>query len=172
MTSKPHWLIRKQVRIWIAQLHHVGASFVSLAPTYFISQSALTPLLLLSNCDPLCWARSWWAALRAAFFVSDTNIGFNRPCHVGASFVSLAPTYFISQGTLVLLSFLSHCIPLRRARSGRGRPAGGIPRLSHQEGRYLRPQMPPFLRGPMSSSGRIPALPSKNAREPCTGGAK
>ena len=28
-------------------------------------------LLLLSNCDPLCWARSWWAALRAAFFVSN-----------------------------------------------------------------------------------------------------
>ena len=25
------------------------------------------PLLLLSNCDPLRWARSWWAALRAAF---------------------------------------------------------------------------------------------------------
>ena len=26
------------------------------------------PLLLLSNCDPLRWARSWCAALRAAFF--------------------------------------------------------------------------------------------------------
>ena len=26
------------------------------------------PLLLLSNCDPLRWARCWWAALRAAFF--------------------------------------------------------------------------------------------------------
>ena len=59
--------------------YHVGASFVSLAPTYFISQSALTPLLLLSNCDLLCWARSWWAALRAAFFVSDRNISLNRP---------------------------------------------------------------------------------------------
>ena len=34
MTSKPHWPIIKQVRIWIAQLHHVGASFVSLAPTF------------------------------------------------------------------------------------------------------------------------------------------
>ena len=117
MTSKPHWLIRKQVRIWIAQLHHVGASFVSLAPTYFISQSALTPLLLLSNCDPLCWARSWWAALRAAFFVSDTNIGFNRPCHVGASFVSLAPTYFISQSALTPLLLLSNCDLLCWARS-------------------------------------------------------
>ena len=37
-------------------LRHVGASFVSLAPTYFISQSALTPLLLLSKPDPLRWA--------------------------------------------------------------------------------------------------------------------
>ena len=33
--------------------HHVGASFVSLAPTFFKSQSALTPLLLLSKPDPL-----------------------------------------------------------------------------------------------------------------------
>ena len=29
--------------------YHVGASFVSLAPTYFISQSALAPLRLLSK---------------------------------------------------------------------------------------------------------------------------
>ena len=48
-------------------LHHVGASFVSLAPTFFKSQSALTPLLLLSNCDPLRWASVWGTALRAAF---------------------------------------------------------------------------------------------------------
>ena len=33
--------------------HHVGASFVSLAPTFFKSQSALTPPLLLSKPDPL-----------------------------------------------------------------------------------------------------------------------
>src|SRR5699024_12413699 len=32
---------------------HVGASFVSLAPTFFKSQSALAPLLLLSKPDPL-----------------------------------------------------------------------------------------------------------------------
>ena len=32
---------------------HVGASYVSLAPTFFKSQSALTPLLLLSKPDPL-----------------------------------------------------------------------------------------------------------------------
>ena len=33
--------------------HHVGASFASLAPTFFKSQSALAPLLLLSKPDPL-----------------------------------------------------------------------------------------------------------------------
>ena len=40
-------------------LRHVGASFVSLAPTFFISQSALTPLLLLSKSNPLRWASIW-----------------------------------------------------------------------------------------------------------------
>ncbi len=37
------------------------------------------PLLLLSNCDPLRWAHSWCAALRAAFFSILRNIDFNRP---------------------------------------------------------------------------------------------
>ena len=32
---------------------HVGASFISLAPTFFKSQSALMPLLLLSKSQPL-----------------------------------------------------------------------------------------------------------------------
>ena len=39
--------------IFFINTGHVGASFVSLAPTYFISQSALTPLLLLSKSQPL-----------------------------------------------------------------------------------------------------------------------
>ena len=34
-------------------LRHVGASFISLAPTFFKSQSALMPLLLLSKSQPL-----------------------------------------------------------------------------------------------------------------------
>lgn len=38
-------------------LRHVGASFISLAPTYFISRSALIPLLLLSDRDSLRWIR-------------------------------------------------------------------------------------------------------------------
>ena len=33
--------------------HHVGASFVSLAPIFYKNQSALAPLLLLSKPDPL-----------------------------------------------------------------------------------------------------------------------
>ena len=36
---------------------HVGASCISLAPTFFKSQSALIPLLLLSNRDSLRWIR-------------------------------------------------------------------------------------------------------------------
>ena len=40
---------------WFESSHsdHVGASFISLAPTYFIGQSALMPLLLLSKSNPL-----------------------------------------------------------------------------------------------------------------------
>ena len=60
--------------IFFGNRSHVGASCVSLAPTFFKSQSALTPLLLLSNCDPLRWVRSWWAALRAAFFSTKMSI--------------------------------------------------------------------------------------------------
>ena len=39
--------------IYSVAMFHVGASFVSLAPTFFKSQSALTPLLLLSKSQPL-----------------------------------------------------------------------------------------------------------------------
>ncbi len=48
---------------WFKSSHsdHVGASFVSLAPTYFIIQSALTPLLLLSKSNPLRWASIWYS---------------------------------------------------------------------------------------------------------------
>ena len=37
--------------------HHVGASCISLAPTFYKSQSALIPLLLLSDRDSLRWIR-------------------------------------------------------------------------------------------------------------------
>ncbi len=46
------------------QAHHVGASCISLAPTFFKSRSALIPLLLLSNRDPLRWVRGWVGAGR------------------------------------------------------------------------------------------------------------
>ena len=52
------------------QVHHVGASFVSLAPTYFISQSALTPLLLLSKPQPLHWVAVWGHRFAAVLFFS------------------------------------------------------------------------------------------------------
>ena len=42
--------------------YHVGASYISLAPTFFKSQSALIAPLLLSKSDPLRWASIWfWA---------------------------------------------------------------------------------------------------------------
>lgn len=59
----------KKSGIYSVAMFHVGASVISLAPTFFFkSQSALILLLLLSTCDPLRWARRWWAALRAAIF--------------------------------------------------------------------------------------------------------
>ena len=44
-----HW-----ASIW-GDVRHVGASFLSLAPTFFKSQSALIPLLLLFKPQTLCW---------------------------------------------------------------------------------------------------------------------
>ena len=41
--------------IFSVNTRHVGASFVSLAPTYFISRSALTPLRLLFKPQTLRW---------------------------------------------------------------------------------------------------------------------
>ena len=46
--------------IFSVDTRQVGASYVSLAPTYFISQSALTPPLLLSKANPLRWASIWY----------------------------------------------------------------------------------------------------------------
>ena len=41
-------------------MFHVGASFISLAPTFFKSQSAFILLLLLSKSNPLGWASVWF----------------------------------------------------------------------------------------------------------------
>ena len=67
--------------------YHVGASFVSLAPTYFISQSALTPLLLLSKSNPLRWA-SIWGALWAALFTIIKISVLTVICKLKAAFQS------------------------------------------------------------------------------------
>ena len=49
---------------------HVGASFISLAPTFFKSQSALMLLLLLSKPKPpLRWASIWFLLMKTAGFV-------------------------------------------------------------------------------------------------------
>ena len=46
-------------------IFHLVTSFISLAPTFFKSQSALMPLLLLSNRDSLRWIRGWfWVQTR------------------------------------------------------------------------------------------------------------
>ena len=47
---------------WFESSHsdHVGASSISLAPTFFKRQSALMPLLLLSKSNPLRWASIWF----------------------------------------------------------------------------------------------------------------
>ena len=55
-------------------------SKVRFAPTFFYScgikeHHPPASLRLLSNCDPLCWARSWWAALRTAFlFLTEISV--------------------------------------------------------------------------------------------------
>ena len=60
-------------------------SKVRFAPTFFYScgikeHHPPASLRLLSNCDPLCWARSWWAALRTAFlFLTEISV-LTAPC--------------------------------------------------------------------------------------------
>ena len=47
--------------IYSVAMFHVGASVISLAPTFFFkSQSALILLLLLSKSNPLRWASIWF----------------------------------------------------------------------------------------------------------------
>ena len=51
----------KKSGIYSVAMFHVGASYISLAPTFFKSQSALMPLLLLSKPNPLRRASvSFW----------------------------------------------------------------------------------------------------------------
>ena len=73
-------------------------SSVSLAPTYFISQSALMPLLLLSKSNPLRWASIW-----VFFFLLPYRFRVAAGTMSEQSSVSLAPTYFISQSALMPL---------------------------------------------------------------------
>ena len=77
-------------------MFHIGASFVSLAPTYFISQSALTPLLLLSKSQSLTLGRDLGPPLRGGFVPLQGNIDFNYPFQLVASDISRATSFFIS----------------------------------------------------------------------------
>ena len=54
------------------------ASYGSLAPTYFICQSALTPLLLLSKPNPLSLGFGLGPLCGRLFFISDRQIDFDR----------------------------------------------------------------------------------------------
>ena len=69
---------------------------------FFKSQSALTPLLLLSKSQPLTLGCDLGPPLCGGFVPLRGNIDFNRPFHVGA------------KSALLLLS---NCDPLRWARS-------------------------------------------------------
>ena len=82
MTSKPHWLIRKQVRIWIAQLHHVGA------------KSALFRRLFMPTAKKTSSAHSLAPPLQIATAALGCDLGFfshhpksyNDTCTIGVSF--------------------------------------------------------------------------------------
>ena len=79
------------------QTIHARASFVSLAPTFFKSHSALAPLLLLPKTNPLRWASFW--PLRGGcrterfFHLHSVHRAHQQTIHARASFVSLASTF-------------------------------------------------------------------------------
>ena len=78
-----------------------NASCVSLAAAFFLqNRRALILLLLASKPQPLRWVAVWVPPLRGGFVYHRKNIDFSHPVHIGASFVSLAPTFFKSQGVL------------------------------------------------------------------------
>ena len=83
--------------------YHVGVSFVSLAPTYFISQSALTPLLLLSKPQPLCWVAVWGRRFAAVLLytgkISILTVlsTFKRLPVSGKSFLFPVPAVYADQ---------------------------------------------------------------------------
>ena len=71
---------------------HVGASCISLAPTFFKSQSALIPLLLLSDRDSLRW-------IRGRFLTGgETKLSRMKPPDTSEQ-SRFAPTFFYSCGT-------------------------------------------------------------------------
>ena len=98
---------------------HVGASFVSLAPTYFISQSALTPLLLLSKPDPQRWAQVWVRRCAAVLFVIERLSILTSPSSASQASYRLRRVFSFQDKThraLILLLLASNRDPQRWAR--------------------------------------------------------
>ena len=111
------------------RVYHVGASFVSLAPTYFISQSALTPLLLLSKPQPLCWVAVWGRRFAAVLLytgkISILTVlsTFKRLPVSGKSFLFPVPAVYADQASPAARLLgkglgadnvpLARCLPLR-----------------------------------------------------------
>ena len=128
--------------------HHVGASYVSLAPTFFKSQGALTPLPLLSP-------QSQRAALRGPHFVRPVDSNFTTLHHVGASSISLAPAFFLQKrrGAPILLPLLSP----QSQRVAFGGPIWRERRKSdfatlRQRGRYPEGAFPFLFRATLTAS--------------------
>ena len=77
---RPEGRYKLYAGIYTVAMLHVGASCISLAPTFYKSQSALIPLLLLSDRDSLRW-------IRGRFLTGDeTKISGMKPpakkkCH-------------------------------------------------------------------------------------------
>ena len=116
---------------------HVGASYVSLAPAFFKSQSALTPLLLLSKSQLLTLGCDLGTSLRGGFVPLRRNIDFNRPFQLVASDIRLRRAfYFVAK--IKEISVLTHQSKnadvnarLRFFDFMKSRPARGRQLLSH-----------------------------------------
>ena len=78
---------------------------------FYKSHLSLILLRLLSKPDPLSLGSGLGPPLCGGFFWSPEDIDFDRPFHVGASYVSLAPTFFKSQSALTPLLLVSNCEP-------------------------------------------------------------
>ena len=93
--------------------HHVGASCISLAPTFFKSQSSLIPLLLLSDRDSLRWIRGRFLA------GGETKIfGMKLPDSSSQASYRLRRVFYASHQKLIPRSFCCSSLPNRTRCAG------------------------------------------------------